>query len=109
MDDRTFPRRVAPPDPGSRPTGLPPAKPTLPPGSPDWPCRTEPSEHLPARLVAFLYQLVRDGAPAPADVEQMALSVGSYQADSTIQFTNLHLELYARSLATFLTQPDGVE
>lgn len=79
-----------------------PMQPTLPPGSPDWPCRHYPGSRrpFPPRLLDFLYVLLRDGAQAPGDVEQLALNV----KDSTpgTQFTNPHLEMYARSLAGYL-------
>lgn len=73
----------------------------LPPDG-EWPCHTTPltDAQAPPRLVAFLYRLLRDGAAAPADVEEHAIQVGTHEAMPT--FTNTHLELYARSLAAYL-------
>jgi hypothetical protein len=75
----------------------------LPPDG-EWPCQV-PSEPRSERLVAFLYQLLRE--QAPGDIEQAALNVRHYGERQAIQYTNPHLEKYARALATFLT-PDVV-
>lgn len=69
----------------------------------DWPCQQSPIlrevDNNP-RLVSFLYLLLRDGADAPGDVEQLAINAG---ADDVMPvFTNPHLEKYARSLAAHL-------
>lgn len=68
--------------------------------SPDWPCRKPPALHPPLRLHAFLYRLLRDGASAPGDVEQIALDVT--QHTDAVTFTNPHLDAYARALVTHL-------
>lgn len=77
-------------------------RPLAPDGHP-WPCNTEPDpDEKHDRLVSFLYTLVRDGASAPGDVEQIALNVRESSGTETV-FCNQHLESYARSLATYLT------
>lgn len=70
-----------------------------PPGQ--WPCQHYPGSRssLPPRLVSFLYLLLRDGAQAPGDVEQIAIHVTDAGGET---FTNPHLEQYARALAGFL-------
>jgi hypothetical protein len=71
--------------------------------SEEWPCRHPAAVDPPPRLKAFLYRLVRDGAPAPGDVEHMALTVAGSTAETT--YTNEHLEAYALALITFLLTP----
>lgn len=70
-----------------------------------WPCRATPNPLPPPRLHAFLYRLLRDGATAPGDVEQIALDVSDHNADA--RFTNPHLDAYARALVTHLLHDDG--
>lgn len=69
------------------------------PGSDRWPCRTAPAGG-PPRLVAALYLLLRDEVFA-GDMEGLMLHVRGATAD--IEYTNPHLESYARSLAAYLT------
>lgn len=66
----------------------------------DWPCQTIPRSDLPPKLVAFLYRVLRDGASAPSDVEGHAIQAGRHTEDPA--YTNGHLEMYARALATYL-------
>jgi hypothetical protein len=75
----------------------------------DWPCQQKPvtDEQADPRLVAFMYRLLRDGAQAPGDVENHAIQARIH-GDGWPEFTNCHLELYARSLVASLTGPfDG--
>lgn len=110
--DAGWKKDVAPPEPGSRPLGAPPLGDVPAPG--DWPCQTAP-EPRSERLVAFLYVLLRDGMKAPGDVEQVAINVSASGHDERVEYTNPHLESYARALATRLTpytaavypHPDG--
>lgn len=87
--------------PGAEPGAL--AALTPPKGS--WPCQTAPIVvGVHPRLIAFLYVLLRNGASAPGDVEQIAVNVQGYtKGDTEVDYTNPHLESYALSLATFLT------
>lgn len=75
----------------------------LPVTSPEWPCRHPAAVDPPPRLKAFLFRLLRDGAPAPGDVEHMALVVAQSGPDT--EYTNEHLEAYALSLITYLLTP----
>lgn len=71
-----------------------------------WPCRHLRADDPPPRLHAFLYRLLRDGAPSPGDVEQHALVVADN--DRRTEFTNPHLDEYARSLISFfLDEPSA--
>jgi hypothetical protein len=84
---------------------LPQLPQTPPVNSPDWPCRHELASASPPRLRAFLYRLLRDGAKAPGDVEQIALDARN--ASRGTVYTNPHLDAYAKSLVTFLlAEPD---
>lgn len=66
----------------------------------DWPCQQEPAVDPPPRLLAFLYLLLRDGMPAPGDVEGAAINVSEHHDNA--DYTNDHLEGYARALCTHL-------
>lgn len=65
----------------------------------EWPCQHDGMEHPPPRLLAFIYDLMRDEIH-PGDMEAVAISV----ADSTeeMDYTNSHLEGYARAIIGFL-------
>lgn len=73
----------------------------------EWPCRTTPVPELPSRLVSFLYVLIRDGASAPGDIEQVALSLAPYEPGTAVEYSNPHIEAYARALATYLQGLEG--
>lgn len=72
-----------------------------------WPCRHLRADDPPPRLHAFLYRILRDGAASPGDVEQHALVVADNGTDT--QFTNGHLDEYARSLISFFLDEMGAE
>lgn len=69
------------------------------PGPGGWPCQADAMSNPPPRLVAALYEIARDYVQ-PGDLEQVALTVNSV-ADDT-EFTNPHLESYARALTGYL-------
>lgn len=66
----------------------------------EWPCQKIPRRDLPPKLVAFFYRLLRDGATTASDIEGMAIQAGRHTEDP--DYTNCHLELYARALVTHL-------
>jgi hypothetical protein len=68
------------------------------PNEGEWPCQTEPKGDLPPRLVDALYVLLRDYVQ-PGDLEQLMIFKTSTEPS---EYTNKHLEGYARSLATYL-------
>lgn len=70
-----------------------------PPGSPDWPCRTQEVPNLPPRLVGTLYVLMRQHLTTGA-LEEVLLQCES-KSENT-QYTNPHLEALARAHATYL-------
>lgn len=76
----------------------------------DWPCQQRPVTDAEAdpRLVAFMYRLLRDGATCPGAVEEHAIQARKH--DAAPDYTNCHIELYARSLvASLTTQSDRPE
>jgi hypothetical protein len=75
------------------------------PADGQWPCQQDITPDGNERLVGFLYRLLRDGASAPGDVEQIAIDVtpiAQRRHDAVVDYTNPHLERYARSLAAHL-------
>lgn len=64
----------------------------------DWPCQQDGITNPPPRLLSVLYVLLRDWVQ-PGDLEQTCIQV---QEDVDVDFTNAHLESYARSLIGFL-------
>lgn len=80
-----------------------PEKPTseLPERGERWPCQTPQLGEAPARLLGALYVIIRDHMQ-PGDVEQVMLHVRRYRASEVVEFTNPHLESYARALCAFL-------
>lgn len=74
------------------------------PAAGSWPCQHAPDPKSPEALVSFLYRVLRDGAPQPADVENHAIQAAT-GGQAPIAFTNPHLEAYARSLAGLLLRP----
>ena len=66
------------------------------------PCQTHSDGSESDRLVAFIYLMLRDHVH-PGDAEHVAMQLveaGPYE------FTNAHLEGYARSLASYLTSEE---
>lgn len=84
-------------------------RPLLPPDSPDWPCKTPTfltGPRVPPRLVSALYVLLRDYVH-PGDLEELCIQCRN-AADDT-EYTNPHLEHYARALSSYLTDTEGLE
>lgn len=80
-------------------------RPLLPPDSSEWPCKT-PSRPAPPRLISALYVLMRDYVH-PGDLEEVCIH--AHDATTDVKYTNPHLESYARSLATYLTDIKELE
>lgn len=75
----------------------------LPPGDPDWPCKTPfqvSGPRVPPRLVGLLYVLMRDYVQ-PGDMEETCIYLNT--ATRATEYTNSHLHNYALALATYLT------
>lgn len=85
------------------------SRPSLPPDSPDWPCRTPfhvSGPAVPPRLVGLLYVLMRDYVQ-PGDLEETCINLRHTTA--LTEYTNSHLHRYALSLATYLTDTQTEE
>lgn len=88
----------------ARPTGITDPKRSLHGSLPqpgEWPCQHRPAIK-PARLVAFLYVLLRDGAQSPGDVEQHAINAG--RTPELVVYTNPHIQAYAEAVAGYLLE-----
>lgn len=75
-----------------------------PPGvdSPDWPCRTNPRDDTPDRLVAALYVLARDHV-APGDLEQVLLQIRDHMPEwRNATYSNPHLHAMAQAHGAYL-------
>lgn len=73
----------------------------------EWPCQYEKVTLVPHRLVTFLYILLRQVAH-PGDIEQAAIDAAPAEGGhvaTAVDFTNPHLESYARALAGYLIAP----
>lgn len=65
----------------------------------EWPCQQDAMESPPPRLVAFIYDLLRDEIH-PGDLEAVAITVED-STDKT-EYTNPHLKNYADALVAYL-------
>lgn len=67
-----------------------------------WPCQAK-ADYSHERLVAFLYRVIRDGASVPGEIEEHAIAVGVHSTSlAKVEYTNPHIEGYARALAHYL-------